>query len=305
MRISQDDPFRSRIMELLLTVLASGVLNGLVYALIGLAFVLIFRVDKIVNLALGECTMIGALLGFELNRTRGLPLVLAFVGVVVVGASIGAITEMGILRRMRTRDPLRVLILTFGLALILHSVARIAWSTDLYSLPTFPGVPRVIRLGYERAVLPGQFVWILALAVVVFAVWAIVLRRTHLGRDLRAVSDDRDVAEAMGIRASRRVLGAYVAACALAAVVGFFVSPVLFMSYTGGTLLGLKGLVAALVGGFFRPMGALVGGLVLGLAEAATAGYYRADLRDVAVFGLLIVLLLVRPQGILPTAEAS
>lgn len=292
-------------MELLLTVLASGVLNGLVYALIGLAFVLIFRVDKIVNLALGECTMIGALLGFELNRTRGLPLVLAFVGVVVVGASIGAITEMGILRRMRTRDPLRVLILTFGLALILHSVARIAWSTDLYSLPTFPGVPRVIRLGYERAVLPGQFVWILALAVVVFAVWAIVLRRTHLGRDLRAVSDDRDVAEAMGIRASRRVLGAYVAACALAAVVGFFVSPVLFMSYTGGTLLGLKGLVAALVGGFFRPMGALVGGLVLGLAEAATAGYYRADLRDVAVFGLLIVLLLVRPQGILPTAEAS
>lgn len=292
-------------MELLLTVLSSGVLNGLIYALIGLAFVLIFRVDKVVNLAIGECTMIGAMLGFELNRTRGLPLVVAFLGVLLVGASIGAITEMGILRRMRNRDPLRVLILSFGLALIIHSVARIAWSTDLYSLPTFPGVPEVIRLGYQRAVLPGQFVWILALAAAVFAVWAIVLRRTNLGRDLRAVSDDREVAEAMGIRASRRVLGAYITACALAAVVGFFVSPVLFMSYTGGTLLGLKGLVAALVGGFFRPMGALVGGLVLGLAEAATSGYYRADLREVAVFGLLIVLLLVRPQGILPTAEAA
>ena len=292
-------------MELLLTVLSSGALNGLIYALIGLSFVLIFRVDKVVNLAIGECTMVGAMLGFELNRTRGLPLVVAFCGVLVVGASIGAITEMGILRRMRSRDPLRVLILSFGLALIIHSVARIAWSTDLYSLPTFPGVPEVIRLGYQRAVLPGQFVWILVLAGAVFGVWAIVLRRTNLGRDLRAVSDDREVAEAMGIRASRRVLGAYITACALAAVVGFFVSPVLFMSYTGGTLLGLKGLVAALVGGFFRPMGALVGGLVLGMAEAATSGYYRADLREVAVFGLLIVLLLVRPQGILPTAEAA
>lgn len=292
-------------MELLLTVLSSGVLNGLAYALIGLAFVLIFRVDKVVNLAIGECTMIGAMLGFELNRTRGLPLVVAFLGVLVVGALIGAITEMGILRRMRNRDPLRVLILSFGLALIIQAVARIVWSTDLYSLPTFPGVPRVIRLGYRRAVVPGQFLWILALAVAVFGVWAIVLRRTNLGRDLRAVSDDREVAEAMGIRASRRVLGAYIAACALAAVVGFFVSPVLFMSYSGGTLLGLKGLVAALVGGFYRPMGALVGGLVLGLAEAATSGYYRADLREVAVFGLLIVLLLVRPQGILPTAEAA
>ena len=292
-------------MELLLTVLSSGILNGFIYALIGLAFVLIFRVDKVVNLAIGECTMVGALLGFELSRTRGLPLFVAFLGVLVVGASIGAITEMGILRRMRHRDPTRVLILSFGLALVIHSVARILWSTDLVSMATFPGVPSVIRLGYQRAVLPGQFVWILALAVVVFAVWAIVLRRTNLGRDLRAVSDDREVAEVMGIRASRRVLGAYVAACALAAVVGFFASPVLFMNYTGGTLLGLKGLVAALVGGFYRPMGALIGGLVLGLSEATTSGYYRADLREATVFGLLIVLLLVRPQGILSTAEAA
>lgn len=292
-------------MELLLSVISSGMLNGLVYALVGLAFVLIFRVDKVVNLAIGECTMLGALVGFELHRARGLPLLVAFVGVLVVGASIGAITETGILRQMRTRDPLRVLILSFGLALVLHSVARVIWSTDLYSLPTFPGVPDVIRLGHQRAVLPGQFVWIAALALLVFGTWSIVLKRTDLGRDLRAVSDDREVAEAMGIRASRRVLGAYVTACALAAVAGFFVSPVMFMSYTGGTLLGLKGLVAALVGGFFRPMGAVVGGLVLGLAEAATSGYYRADLKEVTVFGLLIVLLLVRPQGVLPTRTAT
>lgn len=293
-------------MELPLTVLGSGVLNGLVYALIGLAFVLIYRVDGVVNLALGECVMLGALFGVELQRGQGLPLLVALLGALALGMSIGAFTEVGILRRMHSRDPLRVLILTFGLALALHSIARLVWSTDLYSLPIFPGVPEVIRLlGYQRAVLPGQFLWIAGLAAVVFAVWAVVLGRTNLGRDLRAVSDDREVAEAMGIRASRRVLGGYVVACGLGAVAGFFVSPVLFMSYAGGTLLGVKGLVAALVGGLNRPMGALAGGLVLGVSEAATSGYYRADLKEVTVFGLLILILLVRPQGILPSATVA
>jgi len=292
-------------LELLVAVLSSGVLNGLVYALVGLAFVLIYRVDGVVNLAIGECAMLGALLGVHLHNDVGLPLIVAFGGVVLLGSSIGVFTEVGILRRMRRRDPLRILILTFGLALVLHSIARLIWSTDLYSLPTFPAVPNVIRLGVGRAVLPGQFVWIAALAFFVFVAWGAILRRTHLGRDLRAVSDDREVAEAMGIRASRKVLGAYIAACALGAIAGFFVSPVLFMTYAGGTLLGVKGLIAALVGGLLRPMGALVGGLVLGIAEAATAGYYRADFKDVTVFGILIVILLLRPQGILPTAEAA
>lgn len=292
-------------MELSITVLSSGALNGLVYALVGLAFVLTFRVDGVVNLAIGECAMLGALLGVQLHKDQGLPLIVALAGAMVLGGSIGAFTEIGILRRMRHRDPLRILILTFGLALVLHSIARIVWSTDLYSLPTFPGVPRVIHLGFQRAVLPGQFVWIAGLALLVFVSWGLVLRRTNLGRDLRAVSDDREVAEAMGIRASRRVLGAYIVACMLGSAAGFFVSPVLYMSYAGGTLLGIKGLIAALVGGFLRPMGALVGGLVLGIAEAATAGYYRADLKDVTVFVVLILILLLRPQGILPTAEAA
>jgi branched-chain amino acid transport system permease protein len=292
-------------MEKFLTVLLSGGVNGLVYALIGLAFVLIFRVDRVVNLALGECAMFGALVAYEVSKARGYSLVVAALAVLVVGGSIGAITEVGILRRMRTRDPLRVLILSFGIALVLQSVARIIWSTDLYSLPTFPGVPEVIRVFYRRSVLQGQGLWIIAFAAAAFLGWALLLKRSSLGRDLRAVSSDREVAEAMGIPASRLILGAYVVGCALAAFAGFIVSPVLFMSYSGGTLLGLKGLIAALVGGLQRPLGPLVGGLLLGLAEAATAGYYKPDWKEVTVFTVLIALLLVRPQGILTNAAEA
>lgn len=293
--------------EKFLTVALTGSVNGLVYALIGLAFVLIFRVDRVVNLAVGECAMLGALLGYEVWVERGLGIVVAGCAVVALGGSIGAITEVGVLRRMRDRDPMRVLILSFGLALAVQAIARLLWSTDLYSLPTFPGVPDVVRVGYQRSVIPGQAIWISAFAVAIFAAWGLTLARTGLGRDLRAVSSDREVAEAMGIRSSRRVVGAYVAGCAVAALAGFIVSPILFLTYTGGTMLGLKGLVAALVGGFHRPMGALVGGLLIGIAEAATAGYYQADWKEVTVFSLLIVVLLVLPHGVLAskTEEAS
>lgn len=296
---------RHSYLEVALTVLSSGLLSGATYALIGLAFVVVFRSDKVVNFATGECAMIGALLGVELRESLGLPLAVTAVVVVVAGGGIGAITEFGLLRRMRTRDPLRVMILSFGLALAIRSGARIVWSTDLYSLPTFPGVPETIHLGFERAAVPGQIVWIAALTVVVYLVWAGALKRTRLGRDLRAVSDDREIAETMGIQASRQVLGAYVVASALAALAGLFLSPVIFMGYAGGTLLGLKGLIAALVGGFYRPMGALAGGVLLGLSEAATSSYYRADLRDFTVFGLLIIVLLVRPQGLLPGSDPT
>lgn len=288
-------------MEKFLTVVLTGSVNGLVYALIGLAFVLIFRVDRVVNLAIGECAMLGALVAHELWVERGLGIIVAGVAVLAMGGSIGAVTEVGVLRRMRDRDPMRVLILTFGMAIALQAIARIIWSTDLYSLPRFPGVPDVVRVVFERSVLPGQAIWIAGFAIAIFSAWGAILVRTSLGRDLRAVSSDREVAEAVGIRTSRRVVGAYVAGCAIAAFAGFVVSPVLFLTYTGGTMLGLKGLVAALVGGFHRPMGALVGGLLLGIAEAATAGYYRADWKEVTVFTLLIAVLLVLPQGILPS----
>lgn len=292
-------------MQLFSSVLATGIVNGLIYALVGLAFVLIFRVDGVINLALGECVMLGALFGYSLVSDHGMPLAIGAVGALALGGGIGATTELAVFRILGNRDPLGMMILTFGLALVMQNAARRIWSTDLYSIGGFPGVPSVIRIIYERTIVQGQAIWVAVLAGVVFGAWWLVLRVTALGRQLRAVSDDRDMAEAVGVRSGRLVLGAYVVACGLAALVGFFVLPLIFFTYAGGTLLGLKGLVAALVGGLYRPMGPLAGGLLLGLGEAATAGYYSADWKDVSVFAVLIVVLLVRPNGIVPETRAT
>lgn len=290
-------------MEFLLTVVLSGVQNGLVYALVGLAFALIFRVEGSINLALGESAVLGALLGYAIVVTAGLPLWVGLIGVVAAGAALGLVTEVGVIRRMRQRSPLRILVLSFGLALVLQNVWKLIWSTDIYSLPRFPGVPNVVTVFFERSVVPGQAIYITALAGLVFAVWAAVLWRTRLGREMRAVSSDVEVAQAVGIDAGRTVTGSYVVASVLVCVVGFVVSPVLFLNYAGGTLLAVKGLVACLVGGIQRPFGALFGGLLLGLAESATAGYYDVDWKDVSVFALLILVLLVRPHGLLATTR--
>ena len=290
-------------MEFLLTVLLAGVQNGLIYALVGLAFVLVFRVTGAVNLALGESAVLGALLGFTLVVSLGLPLWVGLLGVAVTGGAIGAATDVVFIRRMRSRSPLRVLVLSFGLALVLQNVWKLFWSTDIYSLPRFPGVPDVITVFFDRTVVPGQALYVTLLALVVFGIWAHVLWRTTIGRDMRAVSSDTEVATAVGINARRTGTGAYAIASMLVAVVGFVVSPLLFLSYSGGTLLAVKGLVAALVGGIHRPFGALLGGLLLGIAESATAGYYSVDWKDVSVFGLLILVLLVRPNGILASSK--
>ncbi|MCL4368360.1 MAG: branched-chain amino acid ABC transporter permease [Actinobacteria bacterium] len=290
-------------MEFLLTVLLSGVQNGLLYALVGLAFVLIFRVTGTINLALGESAVLGALLGYTLVVSLGLPLWTGVLGVAVAGGAIGAATDMLLIRRMRSRSPLRVLVLSFGLALVLQNLWKLFWSTDIYSLPQFPGVPKVFTVFFDRSVVPGQALYVTLLAAVVFGAWAFVLWRTAVGRDMRAVSSDAEVATAVGINARRTVTGAHGIAFMLVAVVGFVVSPVLFLNYAGGTLLAVKGLVATLVGGIHRPFGALVGGLLLGIAEAATAGYYSADWKEVAHVLLHILVLLVRPNGILASSK--
>lgn len=286
-----------------MSVLVSGVQNGLVYALVGLAFVVVFRVDGTINLALGEGLVLGVILGVELVSGQGWPLLLALATVVLVGAVLGYSMEVGVLRRMRDRSPLRVLIVSFGIALVLQNVIRIVWSTDTYTLTTFPGVPRTLSVFYDRSVVSGQFVYLLMLALLVFIGWKHLLHRTRLGRDLRAVGADREIAAAMGIRSGAMVSGSYAVSTALVAAVGFVVSPILFINYAGGTLLAVKGLIAALVGGIRRPFGSLVGGLLLGLGEAATAGYYNVDWKDVTVFSILLVILLVRPGGLLPAPE--
>ncbi len=286
-------------MEKFVAVLLAGTLNGLIYALVGLGYGLVYRVSGLVNLAHGELVMLGALLGYEITVSRQHPLWMGIVLVGLAGAVVGAATEFALLRRMRSPSLLKALILTFGLVLVVQAGARELFGTDTYSVPTFPGVPMSFTVVYGRATLPGQALWIFGLAVVVLVGTVLLLGRSKIGLRIRAVGSDPEVAGAYGIDARRVTLVTFGISGAIAALSGLFIAPVVFMTYLGGTFLGLKGLVAAIVGGLRRPFGAVEGGLLLGLAENFTAGYGEAGWQNATAFLILIVVLLVRPAGLL------
>lgn len=291
-------------MEKLLAVVLSGLLSGSIYAVVGLGYGLIYRVSGLVNLAHGELVMLGALLGFELTVARGYPLAVGVLGVTAAGAVLGAGTEFLLLRRMRSPTLLKALIITFGVVLLLQALAREFFGTDTYGLRTFPGVPSSFNVLYDRAVLPGQAIWIAVFTLVVLAGTTLVLSRSRLGIHIRAVGSDSEVARAYGISASTVTMATFAVSGGIAAASGMVIAPVVFMTYLGGTMLGLKGLVAAIVGGLNRPLGAVAGGLLLGLAETFTAGYFEPGWQNASAFLVLIAVLLVRPNGLLQRAAA-
>lgn len=286
-------------MELFVSVVLTGAMVGSVYALVGLAVGFLYRSTGLLNLAFGEFLMLGALMTYTAKVNWGWPLLPAAIVGVAAGAAANAFIDVALVRRMRTPDPLRIAVMTFGAALIIRGIARMVWGTDIYSLPTFPGVPTTISVIYDRAILQGQALYVFGALIIVSLAIYLYETRTRIGWMMRAVGADSPMATTLGIPAGVIVVSAFAIAGGMAALVGVVTTPIFFMTTGGGTLLGLKGLVAAVVGGFDVRFGAVAGGLMLGLLEQGSGAYVGAALQDISVFLLLIAVLLFKPQGFL------
>lgn len=285
-------------MEVLITTILAGTLNGSIYAMIGLGFSLLHRSTGLLNLAQGELLMLAALLFYTASSDWGWPLLSAGALAVATAAAVSVLIDLVLVRRMRSPNVLRIAVVTFGVALIIRGLAHIYWGTNLYSLPTFPGVKVTYRVGFERAVFPGQGFYVLGGLILVAVFLYLLETRTRVGWMMRSVGADAAMATTLGIRAPLMILLSFALAGALAGLVGVLTSPLLFMTTAGGTLIGLKGLVASVVGGFDTRLGAIPGGLLLGLLEQFAGVYIGSAFQDIAVFTLLIAVLLYRPQGL-------
>lgn len=285
-------------MEKFLIVVASGAVSGMVYAMLAMAFVLLYRASGVINMALGEIVTVGALVTYSMRGDHALPLLAAGAVAVGVGMAIAGATDLALLRPAKGRLELS-LMLTFGAALVVQAVARLVWGATQYSSSPYSGVPRKIRLGVGEATINGQAIYLAAGLATVFAGLYVLIEHTSFGQRLRATSADREVAQAYGVRTKRVVLTAAIIAGGIAALAGFLLLPVIAFTYAGGTFLAVKGLVAWIAGGLDRISGALIGGLLLGLTEAIVGGYLVTGWQDTIVFGTLIALLLFRPQGLL------
>lgn len=285
----------------LLQLVLVGITQGSIYALIALGFVTIYNVTGIINFAQGEFAMLGAMFMASL-APLGLPVPAAFalaVGAVMV---VGGGIERLAIHPARRASIVTLIIITIGIDIVLRGLALLTWGTDPLPLAPFsPGPP--VRLA--GAVITRQGLWILGTTAVTLAVLYAFFEYTYLGKVLRACAINRLAARLTGIAPERMSLLAFALAAALGAVGGIVIAPLTLVSYDMGLYLGLKGFVAAVMGGLVSAPGAVAGALLLGVLESLAAGTLRAAYKEALAFLVLFLILLVRPQGLFTRAIGS
>jgi branched-chain amino acid transport system permease protein len=274
--------------------LISGVTNGAIYALIALGFGIIYNATTIINFAQGEMVMLGALGAISIYQLVP-SLALAFLGAVILVTLVGLVFERLALRPVKDPNPLTLIIITVGGSVLIKGLAMLLWGKDAYSLPPFSGdIP--IHLG-EATLLP-QNLWVLGITAVAVAALEVFFRFTLAGKAMRACAYNPRAARLVGIAANRMVQLSFGVSAALGAAAGILIAPLTLGVYDMGTMLGLKGFSAAIIGGLGSLLGGVLGGLILGVAEALATGFISSGYRDAVAFLLLLLVLFWRPQGL-------
>jgi branched-chain amino acid transport system permease protein len=282
-------------MDELLQFLVAGLKNGSIYALIALGFTIVFAATGAINFAQGEFFMLGGMAGVAF-ATLGLPLPLAAVAAVAATAAIGAVFELLAVRPIKGGDPLRIIIVTIGGAVLLRQLALHVFGPQERALEPFTHGASLKVFG---AAIERQTVWIWVFTALSVAVLAVLYRKTAFGRAMRATAIRRDAARLVGVNTALMVTASFALAAGLGAMAGLLVTPLTQTAFTVGAGMGVKGFAAAVLGGLGDPVGAVCGGLLLGLLEALVAGYIDPVYQDAVAFVVLLLVLFLRPQGIL------
>ncbi|HLI26087.1 MAG TPA: branched-chain amino acid ABC transporter permease [Chloroflexota bacterium] len=282
-------------LETLLQLALSGLAMGGIYAFIAVGFVTIHAVTGFINFAQGEFAMVAALVTASLVGA-GVPLALA-VGVAVACATlVGVATERLAVHPVRHASPLVVLVMTVAASTALRGIALLVWGTTPYSVPAFSAGPPV-ALG--AAVIARQDLWVLGLTAAAMVGLYLFFERTIPGTAMRACADNPMASRLMGISPGTMSLLAFGISALLAGLAGAAVAPITLATYEMGLMLGLKGFVAAVIGGLRSTPGAVLGGLFLGVLESVGAGLISSGYKDALAFSVLLAVLVFRPQGLL------
>lgn len=274
----------------------SGLTSGAIYALIALGFCVVNNTMGIVNFVQVDFVTLGGMLMFTALFAAGLPMIPGLL-LAVAGVALAAmLVERFGLRPARSDNHLVLIFLTVGLSIIVRGVIKLVWGKNRMALPPLTPDQPIKFLG--ASLLP-QALWILLLTLVAIALLTWFFYRTPLGLSMRAVASNATAAAVVGIPAGRVRLTSYAIAGTLGGLAGVLVTPITTLNYDVGVLLGLKGFAAAILGGFGSFPGAILGGVGLGLLESLSAGYLSSAYKDVVAFVVLLLVLFVRPKGLL------
>lgn len=281
----------------------SGLSMGAIYALIALGYVFVWNTMAIINFAAGEFVTFAAYIFVATFITQlGLPFFVALVLAAAVMAVLGALFSRIVFARLQKQRTLVAIIATVGFGIFLKELARILYGPE----PLIYGGPfGASMLSFGGLKISSQQLLILVVVVVLTIAQSIVLRRTMLGKVMRAVAVDRDTAALMGIPVQKVLAGTFAYSSVLAALAGMLLAPLFFVTTEMGSLVGLKGFIAMIIGGFGSIPGAILGGLILGVTENVSSYLLSSTYKDLIAFVLLLVFLAFRPQGLIPERNAD
>ena len=278
--------------------LINGLSLGSIYAIIALGYTMVYGIAKMLNFAHGDVIMIGAYIAFCGLQYLGIPPVLAILLAMLFCTLLGVTIEGFAYRPLRQATSLAVLITAIGMSYLLQNVALMIWGANPKSFPTTFINSGNIRLG-QLNISSATLITILA-NVVIMVTLTLFTSRTKLGKAMRCVSEDRGAAELMGINVNRTISLTFAIGSALAAIAGVLLcSSYPLLQPTTGSMPGIKAFTAAVFGGIGSIPGAMLGGILLGVIEIFGKAYISTELGDAIVFAVLIIVLLVKPAGLL------
>lgn len=272
----------------------SGLTVGAVYALVALGFTLIYNASDVVNFAQGEFVMLGGMTTVFLHLA-GVPVPLAALAAIAVTTVVGIGLHKLAIEPARGASPVTLIIITIGASIFLRGAAAIVFDKRFHQLPSWFG-DTPIRVG-GASVLPQSLVVLAGAAVIVVALWAF-FERSLFGKAVLATAANRLAARLQGIDTGFVIGFSFAVSAAIGAIAGVLVTPITLTSYDVGTLMALKGFAAAMLGGMGNPLGAVVGGLVVGVLEAFGAGYLSSQYKDAVAFIVILAVLFVLPNGL-------
>ncbi|MCO5153281.1 MULTISPECIES: branched-chain amino acid ABC transporter permease [unclassified Shinella] len=278
----------------LLQFLLSGITVGAVYALVALGFTIIYNASDVVNFAQGEFVMLGGMITF-FAHAAGLPLPLAALIAIIVTAGVGVALNKLAIEPARGAPVVSLIIITIGASIFIRGATQLVFDKQLHRFPAFSGDQPIVIGG--ATILP-QSLWVIAGALAVFFCLWLFFTRTLIGRAVLATANNRIAAQLVGINTNYVMTLSFAMSAAIGALAGVLVTPITLTSYDVGLALALKGFAAAMLGGMGNPKGALVGGLMLGVLEAMTAGYVSSQYKDAAAFVVILAVLFAMPQGL-------
>ena len=283
----------------ILQYLINGINIGAVYAIIALGYTMVYGIAKMLNFAHGDVIMVGAYISFCVTNYLGLP---AWVGVL---ASMAVCTLLGILIERLAYKPLRgtpslaVLITAIGVSYFLQNGAQLIWSSSSKSFTSIITMDPISLFG-GKLIITGEMLVAIAVSAVVMVGLTLFTSKTKTGKAMRAVSEDRDAAQLMGINVNYTISMTFAIGSALAAVAGILLcSTVPTLQPTLGSMPGIRAFTAAVFGGIGSIPGAMLGGILIGIIETFAKAYISTQFSDAIVFSVLIVILLVKPAGLL------